>query len=153
MVCVVGKGHYMFDSEEYNTVKTLSINTISPDTYIAIIGRRLKTVLITDGQKPSAESTSDETPPEYENTSLANTTFSTEGLPAWVSSVISSTIDWFIYIIVTIIAVSEVFLTGNQNLRRRLETILQVINYLKKFTKQQFTSTTSGNSSITPTTN
>ncbi|VDI64887.1 Hypothetical predicted protein, partial [Mytilus galloprovincialis] len=93
MVCVVGKGHYMFDSEEYNTVKTLSINTISPDTYIAIIGRRLKTVLITDGQvlcqnvvappntkvvfgehvcKPSAESTSDEALPEYENTSPAN---------------------------------------------------------------------------------
>ncbi|XP_071180525.1 uncharacterized protein [Mytilus edulis] len=152
MVCVVGKGHYMFDSEEYSTVKTLSINTLSPDTYIAITGRHLRTVLITDGQvlcqnvdsppntkvvfgehvcKPSAESTSDEASPEYENTSLANTTSSTEGLPAWVSSVISSTIDWIIYIIVTIIAVSELFLRGNQNLRRRLETILQVINYLK----------------------
>ncbi|CAG2245750.1 unnamed protein product [Mytilus edulis] len=116
MVCVVGKGHYMFDSEEYTTVKTLCFNTISPDTYISVIGRRLKTVLITDvkvlcqnvvsppntkimfgehvcaSTKPSAESTSDETPPEYENTSLANTTSSTEGLPAWVSSVISSTI-------------------------------------------------------------
>ncbi|XP_071180517.1 uncharacterized protein [Mytilus edulis] len=113
MVCVVGKGHYMFDSEEYSTVKTLSINTLSPDTYIAITGRHLRTVLITDGQvlcqnvdsppntkvvfgehvcKPSAESTSDEASPEYENTSLANTTSSTEGLPAWVSSVISSTI-------------------------------------------------------------
>ncbi|CAC5388069.1 unnamed protein product [Mytilus coruscus] len=98
MECIMGKGHYMFDSEEFDT-------------------------------KPSAESTSDEVLSEYENTSLANMTSNT-GLPAWVSSVMSSTIDWFIYIIVTIIAVSEVFLRGNQNLRRRLETI-QVINYLK----------------------
>ncbi|VDI28797.1 Hypothetical predicted protein [Mytilus galloprovincialis] len=50
MDCVVGKKHYMFDSEEYTTVKILCYNTISPDTYISIIGRRLKTVLITDGQ-------------------------------------------------------------------------------------------------------
>ncbi|CAC5422489.1 unnamed protein product [Mytilus coruscus] len=137
MECILGKGHYMFDWEEYDTVKTLCFDIISPDTYISIIGRHLTTVLITDGQVLCQHVVS---PPNTIVVFGKHVCTSNTGLPAWVSSVISSTIvslvcsvigfDWFIYIIVTIIAVSGVFLRGNQNLRRRLETI-QVINYLK----------------------